>query len=44
MLVLPNFIYSFKIYSKSKDPVIFLFPFIAFLNTVGYGLNHFINR
>jgi glycosyltransferase involved in cell wall biosynthesis len=44
MLVLPNFIYSFKIYSKSKDPVIFLFPLIAFLNTVGYGLNHFINR
>jgi len=39
MLVLPNFFYSTKIYTNSKDPVIFLFPLMAFFNTLGYGLN-----
>jgi glycosyltransferase involved in cell wall biosynthesis len=40
LLILPNFLYSFRIYFKSKDPVIFLFPFIAFLNTLGYGFSY----
>lgn len=40
LLILPNFLYSFRIYFKSKDSVIFLFPFIAFLNTLGYGFSY----
>ncbi len=39
LLILPNFVYSVRLYSCSKDPVSFLFPFIAFTNTIAYGLN-----
>ncbi|MEK6889312.1 MAG: glycosyltransferase family 2 protein [Nanoarchaeota archaeon] len=37
LLILPNLIHSFKLYSNSKDPVSFLFPIIAFLNTNAYA-------
>jgi hypothetical protein len=39
LLIVPNFVYSLIIYSKSKDFVSFLFPVMAFLNTFVYGLN-----
>jgi len=42
-LILPNFIYSFRLYGKFKDPVAFLFPFVAFLNTIAYGINFLRN-
>ena len=38
VLILPNFYYAFKIFKKSKDPVTFLFPFLAFVTTFFYGL------
>lgn len=39
LLILPNFYYSLKIYIRKRDPVSFLFPFVAFMNTIAYGLN-----
>jgi len=41
ILIIPNLIYSIKIYKKSKDFVSFLFPLLAFLNTIAYGFNFF---
>jgi len=38
VLIVPNFIYSIKLYKKSGDRASFLFPIIAFLNTIAYGL------
>ena len=44
LLILPNIIYSFKLYKKSKDFVSFLFPGFAFLNTLAYGSNFLLFR
>ncbi len=39
LLILPNFFYAFKAYENSGDCIAFLFPLMAFLNTLAYGLN-----
>lgn len=39
LLIFPNLIYSFKIYKNYNDTASFLFPQIAFLNTLAYGIN-----
>ena len=38
-LIIPNFFYSRIIFSKSNDPISFLMPFLAFINSFAYGLN-----
>ena len=43
LLIIPNLIYSLKIYSNKKDPIIFIFPFMAFINTIAY-LSNFIKE
>lgn len=37
--ILPNFAYAVRIYLNSKDLVSFAFPFMAFFNTLAYGIN-----
>ena len=39
ILIIPNLFPSFAVYIESKDPVAFLFPVMAFFNTLAYGLN-----
>jgi len=39
LLFIPNWYYSIRLYNGSRDLVSFLFPYIAFLNTLAYGLN-----
>ena len=41
ILVFPNFYYSLRLFSSSKDLISFLFPILAFLNTIAY-LSNFI--
>lgn len=38
ILIIPNLYYSFYLYRKKKDWASFLFPLIAFANTIAYGL------
>lgn len=42
-LILPNFIYSFKLYFKNHDPVSFSFPLVVFSTSVSHGWNY-INK
>ena len=39
ILIFPNFYYSLKLFSSSKDIISFLFPLLAFLNTIAYLIN-----
>jgi glycosyltransferase involved in cell wall biosynthesis len=39
LLVVPNLFYALRAFRRSHDPVSFLFPVLAFLNTVAYGFN-----
>jgi glycosyltransferase involved in cell wall biosynthesis len=41
LLILPNFVYSFKLYFKNKDPVSFSFPLVAFSTSLSHGWNYF---
>ena len=43
-LIIPNFFYSSMIFLKYKDPVAFLMPFLAFTNTLAYGLSFIKER
>ena len=38
LTIIPNFYYSIKVYANRKDFVSFLFPFVAFFNTLAYGV------
>lgn len=38
LLIIPNFYYSIRIFLSKGDFVAFLFPFIAFLNTIAYAI------
>ena len=40
LTIIPNFIYSIKIFSKKKDPVIFFYPFVVFIDTITHILNY----
>lgn len=42
--ILPNVYYSLKIYKKSKDFVSFLFPIVAFFNTLAYGITYLLHK
>ncbi|MCH7568281.1 MAG: glycosyltransferase family 2 protein [Nanoarchaeota archaeon] len=39
LTIIPNFYYSSKLFSESKDFISFTFPIFAFLNTLAYGVN-----
>ncbi len=43
-LIIPNFIYSIKLYKKFKDGVAFLFPIIAFFNAIAYTLTYLFHK
>jgi len=43
LTIIPNLYYSLKIFKNKKDPVIFLFPIISFLNTKAYLLNFILS-
>lgn len=38
LLLVPNFVYSIKLFFRKYDPVVFLFPVLAFSNTLAYTL------
>ncbi len=40
LTIFPNLYYSIKIHDKSKDKISFLFPLIAFLNTIAYAITY----
>lgn len=39
LTLLPNFHYALRLYRARRDPVAFLFPLFAFLNTLAYALH-----
>ena len=41
---LPNFIYSMEVYKKKEDKIAFLFPLMAFLNTLSYAANFLTSK
>ncbi len=43
-LIIPNFIYSIKLYKKFKDGVAFLFPIIAFFNSIAYAVTYLSHK
>ncbi len=43
-LIIPNFIYSIKLYKKFKDGVAFLFPIIAFFNAIAYVFTYLFHK
>lgn len=43
-LIIPNFIYSIRLYKKFKDGVAFLFPIIAFFNEIAYTLTYLFHK
>lgn len=44
LLIIPDIVYAIKLYTSSKDAASFLFPFIAFANTIAYGSNFLIQK
>ena len=44
LLIIPNFIYSIKLYRRTKDAVVFLFPIVAFFNTIAYFLTYLFHK
>lgn len=44
LFLFPNIYYSYKIYKNSKDGIAFIFPPMAFLNTIAYGITFIINK
>lgn len=43
-LIFPNFIYSLRLYKKSKDFVAFLFPILAFFNAIAYAITYLFHK
>lgn len=41
ILVLPNFYYAWRVFRRSHEPAAWLYPLLAWLNTLAYGLNFF---
>ena len=44
LTVIPNFIYSIKLYKKTKDFIAFLFPIMAFFNTLAYLFTYLFHK
>ena len=44
ILIIPNTTYSIKLYKKSKDGISFLFPVVAFFNTIAYALTYLFRK
>ena len=44
LLIIPNFIYSMRLYAKTKDAIAFLFPITAFFNTIAYGTTYLFHK
>lgn len=43
-IIIPNFLYSFILYKKSKDLVSFMFPIIAFFNILAYEITYLFRK
>ncbi len=43
-LIIPNSIYSIKLYKKFKDSVAFLFPILAFFNAIAYAITYLSHK
>lgn len=41
LLIIPNFIYSFRLFFRTGDLVSFVFPLLAFSTTLSHGFNYF---
>ena len=44
LLIIPNFFYSIRLYKRTKDAIAFLFPIMAFFNTIAYSLTYLFHR
>ena len=44
LTILPNFFKAFTLYRNSKQSISFLFPFIAFLNTLAYTMSYLFHK
>lgn len=44
LTIVPNFIYSIKLYKKFRDNIVFLFPILAFFNTIAYAFTYLFHK